>query len=61
MTFTKKVRKVNFGKITVLFYSFLRQKVAPQYTYWNTAVNDFENVKTKSLKLILCLFKNSPK
>jgi len=31
------------------------------HTYWNTAVNDFENVKTKSLKFILCLFKNSPK
>jgi len=30
MTFAKKVREVGSEKLTVLFYSFLRQKVAPQ-------------------------------
>ena len=30
MTLAKKFREVGFEKLTVLFYSFLRQKVAPQ-------------------------------
>jgi len=30
MTLAKKVREVGFEKLTVLFFSFLRQKVAPQ-------------------------------
>ena len=30
MTLAKKVREVDFEKLTVLLFSFLRQKVAPQ-------------------------------
>jgi hypothetical protein len=30
MTFAKEVRELGFEKLTVLFFSFLRQKVAPQ-------------------------------